>query len=429
MRAHDRRLLQKFVDDVDSVQQRGSVEEDYDLSSPQSRSPTKGRGLSRATTRSEATAALKEVIPEIGPPIMSRVASRLPTMSEAALAAVNSDDEYMSSPTAQKASPSRRSVPKPRGKRKPSPPIGLERKLEDLYTRAQVRQRKLEEAQALVAQRLFRMKELRDERFKRLLECIMGKGEDNFAHVMAMMTREFDEIEHQRHERLFGDWEEMVYNRIAEQAFNHLNPPDRRKEQADTGRKSVQWKLPNEQFKIQHNPKDDPVKKGWVTGDQESAFHKAAVRLLGQSHSAPTLGSCLDKPVTKPVLEPTDWHPQRVQGSMYGGHLTQAHEAMALGAEARRQKRGGAGVHLADHQADEAEAAGPRICRVNGHLDKGILKGDMASRGETSLFKNHHGSSSGAPAQDHFHLPKGTEVTTLEFPPGKRSGYAVQRLS
>ena len=113
-----------------------------------------------------------------------------------------------------------------------------------------MRQRKLEEAQALVAQRLFRMKELRDERFKRLLECIMGKGEDNFAHVMAMMTREFDEIEHQRHERLFGDWEEMVYNRIAEQAFNHLNPPDRRKEQADTGRKSVQWKLPNEQFKI-----------------------------------------------------------------------------------------------------------------------------------------------------------------------------------
>lgn len=52
--------------------------------------------------------------------------------------------------------------------------------------------------------------------------------------------------------------------------------------------------------------------------------------------------------------------------------------------------------------------------------DVGILKGEVANRGESILNKSDLGASCGGPNQDHFTYESGTFVVDSEFPLGKK---------
>ena len=69
-------------------------------------------------------------------------------------------------------------------------------------------------------------------------------------------------------------------------------------------------------------------------------------------------------------------------------------------------------------ERDGVEAAGKRRTRW-ALSDVGILKGEIATRGQTIQYKSDTGCSSGAPGQDHYSFPLGRKVVDTEFPLGK----------
>eukprot|EP00931_Biecheleriopsis_adriatica_P019736 TRINITY_DN13375_c0_g1_i1.p1 TRINITY_DN13375_c0_g1~~TRINITY_DN13375_c0_g1_i1.p1 ORF type:complete len:466 (-),score=92.71 TRINITY_DN13375_c0_g1_i1:68-1465(-) len=273
-----------------------------------------------------------------------------------------------------------------------------------------------------------RFKELRDERFKRLLDHVADHG--GLATEAAENIRHLENHQQERREELHTMWEESVHQTIAQQAFNHLNPPDRALHQRLWGSKSVSWQLPHQQRRLRVNHAEDPAKKPLMDNMRENAFHQAASSVLGHSHSSPdihrrsmhlqgTPGSSspvmAPRALSRPVFEPTEWSGPALQGSLFGRFA----QVCEHGPGFKRAQRGGTNVHLPD-ETDGVLAAGTRRHREHGHGDKGILKGNTAANGETSDYKSHEGASSGAPAQDHFSYSSGSRVTDMEFPLGKR---------
>eukprot|EP00971_Amphidinium_carterae_P305060 6061850-Amphidinium_carterae.1 len=178
-----------------------------------------------------------------------------------------------------------------------------------------------------------------------------------------------------------------------------MNPPNRARQQALAGSKSVDFQLPGMQVSLVAVVEQDPVKQQIVDLAKESAFNQAASAILGTSQSTPNLKarrgtfspapSLESSPVqlqsmrllppgrSRPMLEPQQWHSVQLQGSMMG-HFAQSAEH---GPGFKRMIRGGDGVH-APNELDGVEAAGKRTTRASGSKDLGILKGNVAAHGE-----------------------------------------------
>lgn len=259
--------------------------------------------------------------------------------------------------------------------------------------------------------------ERRGERFERLLENVTGR--DNLAYRTAMALRERQDHEDKRRRELHEHWDSQVYQPIAMQAYEHMNPPSRLIKQMVTGSKTVGFTLPASKKKLVANVDVDPNRKPVIEMAKENAFHQAASAVLGKSFSAPDLqmlaGHVLPRARSRPTLEPELYSQGRLQGTLFG-HFAQMAEQ---GANFKRSRRGGTDIHIHD-ESDGVAAVGKRKTRAFGHHDLGILKGDTAAQGETSTFKSSWGAASGAPAQDHFTYEQGVRVTDIEFPLGKR---------
>lgn len=275
----------------------------------------------------------------------------------------------------------------------------------------------------VLQERVEQRRDMRDARYERLLENVMGQ--DSLASKTAMALREGITREKHRRRELHEAWDTKVHQPLANQAYDHLNPPNRRIQQLLTGTKQVAIQLPpdKEKPKLTANVLGDPARKPVIDMAMERAFHTAAEAVLRGSRSAPDLRAgrnfgatpLVPRAMSRPTLEPTDWGQVAIQGTLFG-HFAQVAEQ---GPGFKRSKKGGTDVHVPS-ESDGVLTAGTRASRANGLYDRGILRGDYASRGEASQFKHEHGTSSGAPLQDHFNFHGGKEVTDLEFPLGKR---------
>lgn len=296
--------------------------------------------------------------------------------------------------------------------------------------------------QKIIQERVDRQHQLRGERFQRLLDNVTGR--DNLAYTTAMQLRERDAHQQRRRNNLYAVWDEKVYQPLATQAYEHLNPPDRAAQQALTGTKNVQFQLPNEKKVLIARYHQDPVRQPLHHLALEASFHQSASAVLGPYHaglqnsrSAPNLSfahrnpslsaassvalsgvrssGTLPKATSRPTLEPMHWHQVQLQGSLYG-HFAQVAEH---GVGFRRILKGGTDQHMPD-ESDGIAAVGKRTSRITGHNDPGILRGDVATQGEASTHKLDHGASTAAPTQDHYLFETGKQVTDLEFPLGKK---------
>lgn len=280
------------------------------------------------------------------------------------------------------------------------------------------RQRDLKDMLEVVEKRHDR----RAERFKRLVENVTGR--DNLAYRTAMALRERQAHEDKRRRELHSHWDEQVYQPLAQQAYDHLNPPSRAVKQMLNGSKGVDFDAnvdgdPTFKKQLRANVDGDPNRKPVIEMAKENAFHQAASAVLGKSASAPCLhtmaGHVVPRARSRPTMEPELWTQVRLQGTLFG-HFAQVAEQ---GADFKRSRRGGSHVHVPD-ESDGVDAVGKRNTRAFGRHDLGILKGDTATRGESAAHKQTWGAASGAPAQDHFTYETGTRVTDIEFPLGKK---------
>jgi len=64
-------------------------------------------------------------------------------------------------------------------------------------------------------------------------------------------------------------------------------------------------------------------------------------------------------------------------------------------------------------------AAGKRRAK-HAKNDLGVLRGELAQRGDAAQYKSDLGGGSAAPCQDHYQFATGLEVTDAEFPKGRK---------
>jgi hypothetical protein len=303
-----------------------------------------------------------------------------------------------------------------------------ERKQMEIYAKWQKNEALRERDVKMAMEKVEFGHEMRDDRFRRLLDTVSGK--DNLAYRTAVALREREAHEETRKRALFESWEEKVFQPLAKQSHEYCNPADRKQQQESIGAKNVDFRMPEEKNYLKADISADPCKQSHIWRERERAFHRAACRILGSSQSAPELemhggGSPYDSPTShgamgpnprsKPVLEPTNWGQQAFQGTMFG-HFAAVNE---FGPGFSRTIRGGANVHIPD-ASDGVLVAGSRHHRELGHGDVGILRGSTAAQGEGYNYKTPQGASSIAPAQDHFTFESGKRISDLEFPQGKR---------
>jgi len=319
------------------------------------------------------------------------------------------------------------------------PPQEARRKAE-LRSKFHKTEAQRERDRELIQDRLERSKSRRDERFNRMVEHVLGR--DNLAYQAAVAIRERDSHQERRRRELHAAYDEAVAQPLAEQLYQFMNPPNRARQQALAGCKTVDFKLPSDGPSLFVEVEKDPVKQTLTGKAVESQFHTRCASLLGpRAHSAPAgdqlrpartmphpgeavgmattpvgqVAGLIARGRSRPTLEPCHWNPAQLQGTIFG-HFAQSAEH---GPGFRRVLRGGHNVHAPD-ETDGVEAAGKRTTRATGHKDLGILKGTLAARGEASMSKTMLGASTGAIMQDHYQYETGPRVIDLEFPKGKR---------
>lgn len=280
--------------------------------------------------------------------------------------------------------------------------------------------------QKRIAEKVEHGKQLREERFDRLLNETQAGAGPVFDATMTLRKHETNEDTRRRN--LYATWSDSVYEPLKTQIESHLSPPDRVFEQALSGSKTVGFQLPGQSFSLQARHEDDPTWKDLTDHAWEDAFDREATAVLEgwcpldmkASSSDPSRGLRPLGARTRPALDPTSWGQLKLQGTLYGRFAQVVEE----GPHARMGKRGAPDIFPPD-EMDRVPAAGKRSIRAGPrttqHHDVGMLRGDGAAwNGEASLSKTCYGVSSGAPVQDHYTYETGARVTDVEFPLGKR---------
>eukprot|EP00931_Biecheleriopsis_adriatica_P024997 TRINITY_DN15453_c0_g1_i2.p1 TRINITY_DN15453_c0_g1~~TRINITY_DN15453_c0_g1_i2.p1 ORF type:complete len:479 (+),score=95.91 TRINITY_DN15453_c0_g1_i2:62-1438(+) len=307
------------------------------------------------------------------------------------------------------------------------------------------------EDQQRIAAKVERRKDMRDSRSQRLLAATTGSwGVD---YETSVQLNHWLGREDQRRRELHQEREKEVFQPIDNRIFTLMHwEQDRNEQQASTGQKKVAfpdtaaraagrdvtpWKLEER----------DPVHRPQLQHAEEEAFHREAEAIIqGRSWMfAPGMGqeqcghAMPAKAMSKPVLEPSEWEPIRLQGTLCGNSERLFDNPARgtwspgdpIGMGATVLKRGGAGKFLPD-EADGIPTAGKRTVRAGprsmAHHDTGLLTvhdsfgGSRvpAVLGEAARFRTSVGASSAAPMQDHYTYERGADITDLEFPLGKR---------
>lgn len=283
-----------------------------------------------------------------------------------------------------------------------------------------------------VAERIHQRQEVREERFKRLLDEVTG--EDNLAYTVGLEIRQRDVHQENRRRELHSAWESKVYQPLAAQAFDRIN---RAELQRASGAKSVDFHLPSEHpgsFRLVASVVEDPARKSTIDNVRENAFHQTASAVLNRSCSAPELrrqqqqqqlqksdvsGRLVPAARARSVLEPTSWGAVEIGGTLSGLVARVSGGGGHEHAEVPRCRKGGKDAHLPT-EADGVTPAGTRRHRDGTVNHKGVLCGEVASQGISRLSKSSLGAGSGAPAQDHYTFETGAKVVDMEFLAGKR---------
>lgn len=344
------------------------------------------------------------------------------------------------------------------------PAGAVDRRKAELQAKWQKGQVVRERDEKAAREKVEREKELRDARFRRLLHTVTGNRgpvprdmerramspeqtgtswHTASAHTaqepshgealglaaleVALSIRDMEEHNESRRRELHLVRDQRVFQPMQRQIYAMLNPPDRLVQQRTSGQKTVGFSLPNQAPQVKANVVGDPARQPVVEQAMENAFHKTATAVLNsplpgglfRSMSSPNLRSTgtpiVPRAMSRAVLEPTMWGQTQIQGTLYG-HLAQVCEA---GVGFRRDKKGGDDVFVPD-ESDGIQAAGTRISRERGYGDKGILRGGLATNGQSSECKTYWGTGSAAPCQDHYTFETGSRITDIEFPHGKK---------
>mmetsp|Transcript_14470 Transcript_14470/g.31974 ORF Transcript_14470/g.31974 Transcript_14470/m.31974 type:complete len:452 (+) Transcript_14470:145-1500(+) len=263
-----------------------------------------------------------------------------------------------------------------------------------------------------------------DKRLQRAMSEILQEAE--FAKAIGQKLEDEEERQHHRLRAKHAAWEDAVYGPMAAQVDDYLNPPDRKVFQKAAGFKQVDFTLPEMlEFRIVAPNKQDPNKEELIANEQNRRLSQAADRLFlgrsGRSMLRSMSGSASVRAVNyipeakvRSTLDPSVWDQALLVDAPQGFQ-----EACRMGDDFSRGLRRGHGRHLHKDYSG-GPPAGTRHSRTGGYNDPGILKGSIGPRGEASLVQDWWGAGSGAPAQDHYHFPRGRESTDLEFPLGKR---------
>lgn len=253
-----------------------------------------------------------------------------------------------------------------------------------------------------------------------------------------------DEKNNEAKKKLYDDWNQNVNGRITYQLFRSSNPNlaflddyEQEKKVRDYG---------GEKSDLRRNIRvgDDPLKKALISQDQEDKFRRTADSIIFgskppgdrpqspvsarghgfgmSSKEGPTLQE-LDKlwdsrDTSRTVLEPKTWGQLHYQSTSYGFFASSRRNDNGTFFTQRRMSQAGVDKHLP--HIDGADPGGTLKTRLSDINDLGILTGTWGKEGQTSLHKQPHGPSSGAPGQDHHTFERGLFVTDQEFPLGRR---------
>lgn len=291
--------------------------------------------------------------------------------------------------------------------------VGDQRQRKDLLARRERLDRIREEDQQRARQIIESGKRRRELRFDRLLQELEKDG--NVVAEVGSTIRQADQEKLLHHRDVYDSWNLNVSQPITAKVLRNVSLPDHCATQRSAGSKRGCW------------TESDPTKQSLVKHAQEEAFHREAMAVIHEKRLAATCGPSssgrtLPSPArSRPVLEPTDWSPARLQGLPCGSFQ----QAVERGPGARMGRRGGPEAILVPDETDGVATAGKRTVRVSprsvAHSDPGLLGGtDRGPRGEAALHWARQGASSGAPVQDHYTFEVGARVTDMEFPMGKK---------
>lgn len=304
--------------------------------------------------------------------------------------------------------------------------------------------------QQRIADKVERRKQLRESRSSRLLAATTGSwGVD---YETAMQLRTWADREDQRLRDLHAERDKEVFESIEDRLQGYLDWEQTRKQQAEAaGQRHVafDFEKPGRHLTARHLEEKDPVHRQQVQHAEEEAFHREATQVIQgrsraaypewwQEASSPQKGLPA-KAKSREVLEPGEWEPIRLQGTLWGNSERLFDNPMRgtwgpgdpIGQGATVLKRGGPGKFLPG-EADGISAAGKRTIRAGPHTmshhDTGILAvrrgvggaAMPATSGEAVLHRSSIGASSAAPMQDHYTYERGAPAADMEFPIGKR---------
>jgi len=288
---------------------------------------------------------------------------------------------------------------------------------------------KREEDMRTIREKVEHARVQRDQRFDLLMDDLNSQWA--LKSDVAETLRAWDQDCHRRNSQMYEQWNERVFSGVQKQVGNFLNPSDRSKQQMMEGAKNVGFRLPTDIDRVNINPADDPMKQGMLSTANEEAFRKTAASIVhGEPvHRGPDGQPSFDARTgpmsfknqrtgrTRPVLEVPLWGQAKLYGTPYG-YFELLSQQGGDGGHIRTQTK----LHnFMGDESDGVEIAGKRATRYTKG-DLGVLKrdGQVAKRGQTSLYKRADGASSGAPGQDHYLYEIGEYAVDAEFPLGKR---------
>ncbi|KAF4657859.1 hypothetical protein FOL47_008282 [Perkinsus chesapeaki] len=305
-----------------------------------------------------------------------------------------------------------------------------------------------------------RFKEMREERFQRLLKALNSRTElkDEITNLLDGHTL----MEESRRYDVWKGWTEGVWDKIQRQCDHLINTVDKNLETHFSKSKTVTFSMTDEPRTTSVDVSRDPTKWSLYSAALEDRFARSSRRALSSDESSsswsghpmrsvmldsteseryatevpreehlhsiapPSLldplkrqGSVLRKHRSRPVLEPMEWGSVRLKATSCG-QLARLSAPPGVEIHSRPLKRMDGFVDAEDMQAS---AAGLRRTSER-HRDLGILapgKPFVRKEGQSALYKDMVTyASCGAPCQGHFHFPTSKASVDREFPRGKK---------